>query len=143
MLRSCLWMSSVFNTIQPIQQNYHLHRLPPGMCFIIFVVDLIHLYSYTSIFPNRHFIKYADNTALVSLLYDGEKEHGSVLDYFLNWCEKSNLLLNTSCNVMSLVVVLSYVFSYGHFLSTLLSFQTLHFLPLCVFRLHDYLPCPN
>ncbi len=96
MLRSCLWMSSVFNTIQPIQQNYHLHRLPPGMCFIIFVVDLIHLYSYTSIFPNRHFIKYADNTALVSLLYDGEKEHGSVLDYFLNWCEKSNLLLHIS-----------------------------------------------
>ncbi len=49
-----------------------------------------------SYFNNRHIVKYADDTALVSLLHDGEEKHGPVLDFFLNWCENSNLLLNIS-----------------------------------------------
>lgn len=32
---------------------------------------------------------------MVSLLEDGEGEHGPVLDSFLDWCNKSNLILNT------------------------------------------------
>ncbi len=65
------------------------------MCFIFSVV---HLYTNpcTSTFPNRHFIKYGYDTDLVSLLFHKEEEHGPVLNFFLDWCEKSNLLLNTS-----------------------------------------------
>ncbi|KAM4610649.1 scavenger receptor cysteine-rich type 1 protein M160 [Polymixia lowei] len=53
--------------------------------------------SCTSTFQNRHFIKYADDTALVSLLYDEEQEHGLVFDFFLNWC-KQRLILQGSDN---------------------------------------------
>ncbi|KAF7649735.1 hypothetical protein LDENG_00136880 [Lucifuga dentata] len=60
---------------------------PPGYVLspLLFIV---YTNCCTSTFSNRHFIRYADDTAL--------EEHGPVLDYFLNWCEKSNLLLNTT-----------------------------------------------
>lgn len=33
--------------------------------------------------PNRHFIKFADDTVLVSLLNDDENGHGTVVDEFI------------------------------------------------------------
>ena len=67
----------------------------PQGCVLSPLLFILYTNSCTSTFPNRHFIKYADDTALVSLLYDNEEDHGPVLDYFINWCDKSNLLLNT------------------------------------------------
>lgn len=47
-------------------------------------------------YPGHHIIKFADDTALVSLLEQDEVEHGPVLNDFVNWCEASNLNLNIS-----------------------------------------------
>jgi len=57
---------------------------------------ILYTNSCTSTLPNKHLIKYADDTAFLSLLYDDDEEDGPVLDYFLEWCEKSSLLLNTT-----------------------------------------------
>lgn len=41
-------------------------------------------------------VKFADNTAVISLLERDETEHGPVLQEFVDWCEASQLELNTS-----------------------------------------------
>jgi hypothetical protein len=48
-----------------------------------------------SSYPGRQLIKIADNTALVMLIQDEEKEHGPVLENFVKWCDDSHLVLNT------------------------------------------------
>lgn len=65
--------------------------LPPLLC-------MSYSNSWTNTFPNRHFIKYADDSALASLMYDGQEEHGLALDYLLNRCEESNLVRNNAKN---------------------------------------------
>ncbi len=56
----------------------------PQGCVLSSLLFILYTNSCTSTFTNRHLIKYADDTALVSLLHDDEEEHGPVLDYFLN-----------------------------------------------------------
>lgn len=48
-----------------------------------------------SSYPGRHIIKFADDTAVISLLERDETEHGAVLQEFVDWCEASQLELNT------------------------------------------------
>lgn len=55
---------------------------------------ILYTKSCNSTFQNRLFINYADDTALESLVYDGED--GPVLEYFIKWCERANLVLNTT-----------------------------------------------
>lgn len=66
----------------------------PQGCVLSPLLFILYTNSCVSSFKNRHIVKYADDTALVSLLNDGEDEHGPVLDFFINWCENSNLFLN-------------------------------------------------
>lgn len=66
----------------------------PQDCVLSPLLFILYTNSCPSTFPNRHFIKYAVNTALVSLLYDGGEEYGPVLDHFLNSCKKLSLLIN-------------------------------------------------
>ena len=47
-------------------------------------------------FPGPHLIKYADDTALVSLLEGDETEHRTALNDFTLWCEPSHRIMNTS-----------------------------------------------
>lgn len=37
-------------------------------------------------------MNYADNTALVSILYDEKEEHSAVRKHFINWSEQWNRL---------------------------------------------------
>lgn len=52
--------------------------------------------SCRSSYPGRYIIKFADDTAVISLLERDETEHGPVLHEFVDWCEASQLHLNTS-----------------------------------------------
>ena len=42
-----------------------------------------------SSYPGRPIIKFADDTAVISLLERDETEHGPVLQEFADWCEAS------------------------------------------------------
>ena len=47
-------------------------------------------------YGNRHILKYADDTVIVSLLQKHESQHGPVVDEFVSWCDRSFLQLNIS-----------------------------------------------
>lgn len=68
----------------------------PQGCVLSPLLYILYTNNCCSSYPGRHLIKFADDTALVSLLREDEQDHGPVLEEFLVWCEKSNLLLNTS-----------------------------------------------
>ena len=71
----------------------------PQGCVLSALLFILYTNCLTSSFPRRHLIKYADDTALVSLLLGDENEHGPILEEFISRCEVSNLLLNTSKTV--------------------------------------------
>lgn len=43
---------------------------------------------------HRHILKFADDTAIVSLLHDDENVHGPVVEDFVDWCDRAFLQLN-------------------------------------------------
>ena len=49
-----------------------------------------------SIRPNRYFIKFSDDTALLILLSNDEVGHGTVLNDFVAYCDRSYLCLNVA-----------------------------------------------
>lgn len=57
---------------------------------------ILYTNSCCSSHPGCHIIKYADDTALVSLLNHNEATHGPALEEFVNWSKMSNLHLNIS-----------------------------------------------
>ena len=46
--------------------------------------------------PNRCFIKFSDDTVLLSLLFNEETGHGPVVEDFVDWCDKSCLFRNVA-----------------------------------------------
>ncbi|KAK0135828.1 putative RNA-directed DNA polymerase from transposon X-element [Merluccius polli] len=67
----------------------------PQGCVLSPLLFILYTNNCSSPYPGRYLIKFADDTALVSLLKESEQDHGPVLPEFLGWCEQSNLLLNT------------------------------------------------
>lgn len=53
---------------------------------------ILYTNSCISSFKNRHIVTYC--IVLMSFINEEEEEHGPVLDFFLDWCENLNLLLN-------------------------------------------------
>ena len=49
-----------------------------------------------SVYENRHILKFADDTVIVSLLHNNESSHGPVLEDLISWCDLSFLVLNTT-----------------------------------------------
>ncbi len=49
-----------------------------------------------SVYENKHIVKFAYNTVIVSLLHNNESSHGPVMNDIINWCDDSFLVLNTS-----------------------------------------------
>ncbi len=43
---------------------------------------------------NRHFVKFSDDTVIVSLQNSEENSHGPVIDHFVTWCQDAFLELN-------------------------------------------------
>lgn len=65
--------------------SHKLSTLPGPLqgCVLSPLLLILYTNSCTSTFPNRHFVKCADDAALVGLLHDWEKVHWPVVDYFL------------------------------------------------------------
>ncbi|KAJ8397198.1 hypothetical protein AAFF_G00440320 [Aldrovandia affinis] len=46
--------------------------------------------------PNRHLVKFTDDTVLLPLLSGPAQDHGPALDEFMEWCDTSCLELNVT-----------------------------------------------
>lgn len=93
-LFTCWW--SFEDTALTQTHNLIIYNLSP-LLFIFYTN------SCTSSYPGRNLIKFTDDTTLVSLLQGNEKQLGPVLDEFIERCNESHLLLNTSkTKVMSI-----------------------------------------
>jgi hypothetical protein len=58
------------------------------LLYILYTNDCISKYT------NRYFLKFADDTVIVSLLEYNEMCHGPVVDDFVKWCDDACLQLN-------------------------------------------------
>ncbi len=51
-----------------------------------------------SLYEDRHIIKYADDSVIVSLLQEQDRGHGPVVEDFVTWCSNFHLQLNVDKN---------------------------------------------
>ena len=68
----------------------------PQGCCLSAILYILYTDSCRCKEENRFLIKFADDSALLSLLFDKEVEHGEALDSFVKWCNDSYLKLNVS-----------------------------------------------
>ena len=66
----------------------------PQGCVLSPLLFILYTNDCRSTYSNRYFIKFSDDTALLSLLYNDETGHGPVLHDFVEWCDQSYLCLN-------------------------------------------------
>ena len=60
------------------------------LLYILYTIDC------RSTHPNRFLIIFSDDTALLSLLFNEETGHGSIVEDFVDWCDKSCLFLDAT-----------------------------------------------
>ena len=68
----------------------------PQGCVLSPLLYILYTDDCRSRHQDRHIVKFADDSALVSLLRDCETDHGPVVNDFINWCENSFLHLNVN-----------------------------------------------
>ena len=68
----------------------------PQGCVLSPIFYILYTDDCRSQHDNQFFVKYADDTALLSLLSGDYVDHGPALDDFVNWCDSSCLVLNTA-----------------------------------------------
>ena len=68
----------------------------PQGCCLSSLLYILYTNDCRSNHLNRHIIKFADDSVIVSLLEEDEVQHGPVVDDFISWCDKSFLQLNVS-----------------------------------------------
>ncbi len=61
----------------------------PQGCVLSPLLFILYTDRCRSQYPDRHIIKYADDTVVLSLLKQGDTEHGPILNNILDWCEFS------------------------------------------------------
>ena len=64
------------------------------MCVCVCVCLCV--YGAWSLHLNRHFLKFADDTVIASLLHKDAPEHGPVGDERVKWCDEAFLQLNAT-----------------------------------------------
>ena len=65
-------------------------------CVLSSLLYILYTNDCRSAHENRHLVKCADDTVIVSLLNNTENSHGPLVDYFVEWCERSHLYVNVS-----------------------------------------------
>ena len=68
----------------------------PQGCVLSPLLYILYTDDCRSQHTNRHILKFADDSAIVSLLNGKESEHGPVLNDFIAWCDSAHLHLNVS-----------------------------------------------
>lgn len=68
----------------------------PQGCVLSPLLYILYTNDCRSHHPDRHLLKFADDTILVSLLQDGDNEPGPVIGDFVEWCNSHSLQLNVS-----------------------------------------------
>ena len=64
----------------------------PQGCVLSPLLYILYTNDCRSTQPNRFLIKFVDDTALLSLLFNKETGHGSVVEDFVDWCDNHNQL---------------------------------------------------
>ena len=63
----------------------------PQGCVLSPLLYILYTDSCRSAHPNRHILKFADDSVIVSLLNNEEASHGPVVNDFVTWCDNSFL----------------------------------------------------
>ncbi len=66
----------------------------PQGCVLSPLLYILYTNDCRSSYNDRHLLKFADDTVLISLLQDGEADHGPALNDFIVWCDDHFLQLN-------------------------------------------------
>ena len=68
----------------------------PQGCCLSPLLYILYTNDCRSNYVNSHIIKFADDSVIVSLLKEDQLLHGSVINDFVSWCDKSFLQINVS-----------------------------------------------
>lgn len=66
----------------------------PQGCVLSPLLFILYTNACKSSFENRHILKYADDSVIVSLLNEEDSTHGPVVEHFTVWCQNAFLQLN-------------------------------------------------
>ncbi len=68
----------------------------PQGCCLSPLLYILYTYDCCSNHKNRHIIKFADDSVIISLFEGEDNQHGPVVDDFVTWCDESFHQLNVS-----------------------------------------------
>ncbi len=91
------------NRSQRVRVNGHLSDLTLTStgslqgCVLSPLFYILYTNDCRSVTENRHFVKFADDTVIVSLRNNEETSHGPVIDHFVIWCQDAFLDLWICC----------------------------------------------
>lgn len=66
----------------------------PQGCVLSHLLFIMYIHSCRTSQEGSYFVKFSDDTALLSLLQDSESDHGCALSAFVKWCGDNFLNLN-------------------------------------------------
>ncbi|KAF7668648.1 hypothetical protein LDENG_00299480, partial [Lucifuga dentata] len=72
------------------------YRFSTGLFIVTTTLYILYTNDCRSKYQNRHILKFADDTVIISLLHGKEDSHGPVLNDFVQWCDDNFLTLNIS-----------------------------------------------